>query len=184
MEDAAIISLFFERDESAISELDRKYGRLCHKVAQNILKNSQDAEECVNDAYLGVWNAVPPQNPSPLLSFVLKIVRNISIAKYHKNTAHKRNSHYDIALSEIEEIIASHTTPENEAEAKMLTRMIESFLDTLDKESRVIFVRRYFLSESYDDIASATGLSSKNVSVRLTRTRKKLKEYLSNREVI
>lgn len=184
MGDEEIIALFFERSEKAISELDKKYGRTCHLIASNILKNNQDAEECVSDAYLGVWNAVPPQNPKPLSTFLYRIIRNISVTRYYKNTAKKRNSFYDVALSEIEEIIACASTPENEVEGKVLTGMIESFLDGLDKESRVIFVRRYWLSDSYEEIAKLTGLSVKNISVKLTRLRKKLKEYLSSQEVI
>lgn len=89
MEDKKIIELFFDRSEQAISELDTKYGKFCHNLSYNILKNRQDAEECVSDAYLGAWNAIPPQKPDPLLSFLLKIVRNISIMRYHSNTAIK-----------------------------------------------------------------------------------------------
>lgn len=184
MEDEEIISLFFDRNDSAIDELDRKYGKLCHKIAHNILKNSQDAEECVNDAYFGVWNTVPPQKPDLLSAFLLKIVRNISLSRYRMNTAQKRNSFYDVALEELEETLFSPGGVESHTEGKLATRAIESFLDTLDRESRVVFIRRYWFGDSYDDIARLTGLSSKNVSVKLTRLRKKLKEYLSSLEVI
>lgn len=102
MDDREIIKLFFERSEQAITELSNKYGTVCSKIAFNILNSKQDAEECVNDAYLGVWNTVPPQDPSPLLSYVCRIVRNLSIKKYRANTADKRNSIYDVALDELE----------------------------------------------------------------------------------
>ena len=110
MEDERIIELFFARSEQAIKELDSKYGKVCYSISYNILNNNLDAEECVNDAYLGTWNAIPPQKPNPLLAFVCKIVRNISIMRHRTNTAMKRNSSYDIAMSEIEHCIAASST--------------------------------------------------------------------------
>lgn len=98
MEDAQIIELFFARSEDAISELDKKYGKLCHKLADNILASAQDAEECVNDAYLSTWNAIPPQRPESLPAFVGTLVRRCSITRYRANTAMKRNSHYDMCV--------------------------------------------------------------------------------------
>jgi DNA-directed RNA polymerase specialized sigma24 family protein len=98
--DSEIIDLFNERSEKAIMELSKKYGSVCRKVARNILNNDLDAEECVNDAFLGAWNTIPPQNPNPLLTYICRIVRNLSIKKYHANTAIKRNSFYDAALDE------------------------------------------------------------------------------------
>lgn len=184
MEDEQIIKLFFDRSESAITELDAKYGKGCVNLSYNILKNYEDAEECVNDAYLGVWNAVPPAYPNPLLTFLYKIVRNLSIKKYHVNTAMKRNSSYDVALSELEDCIASNDTVEMEVDAKELAKNIESFLDTLSEENRVIFMRRHWFSDSYKDIAERVGISEKNVSIRLVRIRKQMKEYLEKRGVI
>ena len=184
MNDEQIIGLFFERSEQAITELDKKYGRVCHSVSYNILSNRQDAEECVNDAYLGVWNAIPPAKPNPLLAFVCKIVRNISLKRYEQNTAVKRNSKYDVAMEELEECLASSATIEEEIAERELTKMIESFLDSLSKENRVIFLRRYWFSDTYADIAKQVGLTEKNVSVRLTRIRKELRKHLSEREIL
>ena len=107
MEDAQIVELFFARSEDAISELDQKYGKLYHQLADNILKSAQDAEECVNDAYLSTWNAIPPQRPESLSAFVGTLVRRCSITRYRANTAMKRNSHYDVCMEEIEEFLAS-----------------------------------------------------------------------------
>ena len=183
MNDEQIIGLFFERSEQAITELDKKYGRVCHSVSYNILHNRQDAEECVNDAYLGVWNAIPPAKPNPLLAFVCKIVRNISLKRYEQNTAGKRNSKYDVAIEELGECLSSATIEEEIAERE-LTKMIESFLDSLSKENRVIFMRRYWFSDTYADIAKQVGLTEKNVSVRLTRIRQKLRKHLLEREVL
>ncbi len=184
MNDERIIDLFFERSEQAIKELDGKYGNVFHALSFKILNNRQDAEECVNDAYLGAWNAIPPAKPNPLLAFVCRIVRNISLKRYEQNTAAKRNSHYDVAMEELEDSLACATTIEDEIAERALTEMIESFLDSLSKENRVIFLRRYWFSDTYADIARQVGLTEKNVSVRLTRIRKELREYLSEREVL
>lgn len=178
MDDRKIISLFFERSEQAIVELSAKYGAVYRKVAKNILNNTLDAEECVNDAYLGAWNTIPPNHPDQLFSYVCRIVRNLSIAKYHKNTALKRNSVYDTALDELEGCLASEKNVEEELSAKELSGLIDDFLDTLDQQNRVLFVRRYWYSDSIADIAMRMKLSDNNVSVRLSRIRGKLKKYL------
>ena len=169
IDDEKIIEMFLGRSEQGIRELDIKYGKVCHNLSYHIVGSRQDAEECVNDAYLGAWNAIPPARPNPLLSYLVKIVRNISLKIYWRKEAAKRSSHYTIALEEIE--------------ARELARIIESFLDTLTVENRIIFMRRYWFSDSYKDIARLVGLSEKNISVRLTRIRQKMKSYLAEREV-
>lgn len=184
MNDEKIIEMFFNRSEQAIRELNNKYGKICHNLSYNIVNNSQDAEECVNDAYLGAWNAIPPARPNPLLTYICKIVRNISLKLYWRKEADKRNSHYTIAMEEIEACIADPNTVEAEIEAKELANIIEEFLDTLTLENRVIFMHRYWFSDSYKGIAELTGLSEKNISVRLTRIREKMKQYLIKREVL
>ena len=183
IEDEKIIEMFFERSEQGIRELDIKYGTVCHNLCYHIVGSRQNAEECVNDAYLGVWNTIPPARPNPLLSYVLKIVRNISIKIYWRKEAAKRSSHYTIALEEIEACIADQKNIEEEIEVRELACIIESFLDTLTIENRVIFMRRYWFSDSYKDIAEFVGLSEKNISVRRTRIREKMKQYLIEREV-
>ena len=177
-DDEKIIDMFFERSEQGIRELDMKYGKICHNLSYNIVNNRQDAEECVNDAYLGAWNAIPPVRPNPLLAYIVKIVRNISLKIYWRKEAAKRSGHYKIALEEIEGCIADRKTVEDEIEARELARIIEGFLETLPLENRVIFMRRYWFVDSYKDIAGFTGLSEKNISVRLTRIREKMKQYL------
>lgn len=184
MEDTQIIELFFARDQQAITELAAKYGSVCHKLSYQILNNQLDAEECVNDAYLGTWNSIPPRRPNPLLTFLCKIVRNLSIKRYHANTAIKRNSTYCVALREVEQDVTAPDTVEDEVEAKSLARLIEAFLDSLSIENRVIFMRRYWFSDSYEEIAQRVGLTEKNVSVRLTRLRKQLKEHLQKEGVL
>ncbi len=183
IDDEKIIEMFFERSEQGIRELDNKYGKICHNLSYNIVSNRQDAEECVNDAYLGVWNAIPPAQPTPLLTYVCKIVRNISLKSYYRKEAAKRSSRYTIAMEEIEACIADPNTVEAGIEARELARIIESFLDTLTVENRVIFMRRYWFFDSCKDIAGFVGLTEKNISVRLTRIRQKMKAYLVEREV-
>ena len=183
IDDEKIIDLFFERSEQGIRELDNKYGAVCHNLSYNIVNNRQDAEECVNDAYLGAWNAIPPVHPNPLLSYIVKIVRNISLKIYWRKESAKRNSTYTIAMGEIETCIADPNTVETEIEARELARIIEAFLDTLTVKERVIFMRRYAYADTYADIAKRVGISEKNVSVRLTLIRQKMKQYLIEREV-
>lgn len=183
IDDERIIELFFERSEEAIQELDNKYSKVCHRLSYNIVNNRQDAEECVNDAYLGAWNAIPPEKPDPLLTYLCKIVRNISLKMYYRKEAAKRSSTYTIAMEEIEACTASPNTVETEFEARELARIIESFLDTLTVENRVIFMRRYWFSDSCKDIAGLVGLTEKNITVRLTRIRQKMKRYLIEKGV-
>lgn len=175
MEDSKIIELFNERSEQAIIELSNKYKKTATKIAYNILGNTLDAEECVNDAYLGVWNTIPPQNPNPLKTYFYHIVRNLAIKKYHSNTAIKRNSIYDVSLDELENCFG---VLDDQFEIAEMVEIINKFLANVKKEDRIIFVKRYWYSESISDIAKAMKTSNHNVSVRLSRTRKKLKEYL------
>ena len=184
MDDEKIIELFFNRSEQAIEEVDKKYGKTCHNISYNILHNKLDAEECVNDAYLGAWNAIPPARPNPLLTYLCKIVRNLSLKRYEFNTAIKRNSTYDVAMEELESCLSSPETVESEIALKELTHIIENFLDSLSTENRVIFLRRYWFSDTYSDIAARVGMTEKNVSVRLTRIRDKLRNNLTEREVL
>lgn len=183
MDDQKIIELFFARSEAGIKELDAKYGKYFRELSYSILNNKQDAEECVNDAYIGVWYAIPPKNPNPLLTFVCKIVRNVSINRYNHNKAQKRYSEYLVSLEELGDIISDKTTVADEIAEEELIGYIEEFLDTQTKENRVIFMRRYWFSDSYDMIARRTGISKRTVSVRLTRMRSKLKIFLKERGI-
>lgn len=184
IEDEKIIELFFERSEQGIQELDIKYGRVCRRISHNIVNNEQDAEECVNDAYWGAWRKIPPARPNPLLAYICKIVRNISLKRYYSNRALKRSGNYTVALEEIAACVAAPDNLENEVAAKELTRIIEHFLELLTVENRLIFLRRYWFADSCKDIASYLGISEKNVVVRLVRIRRKLKEYLRESGVI
>lgn len=183
MEDSKIIDLFFERSEQAIIELSQKYGAACVSLADNILGDKCDAEECVNDAYLAVWDTVPPQRPDSLSAYLGGIVRKRAIAKYHANTAQKRHNSLDVALDELEECLASTSFVEEQADADALAEKLNAFLGSLDEESRNLFVRRYWQADSMQDLAALFHTSEGNVRVRLTRIRKKLKEYLIKEEI-
>ena len=178
MTDTEIIDLFFERSEQAIRELAGKYGGAVSRIAYNILGNRQDAEECVNDTWLGTWNAIPPERPSPLGSFVCRIARNLATKKYHANTAKKRDSQYDAALDELAEYIPDGENVEDTYGAKELAAAINRFLETIDYRDKFLFMRRYWYSDSLTDISKLSGLSYKTVSVRLTRVKEKLKKHL------
>ncbi len=178
LEDSKIIELLFARAEQAIAMLSAKYGTVCNRIARNILKNDLDTEECVNDTYLAAWNTIPPEKPDPLKNYIFRIVRNISIAKYHANTSIKRNSYYDVALEELESCLGVYVTVEQELAASELSKLIDSFLATLDEESQMLFVRRYWYSDGISDLADRFQTTANNVSVRLSRIRGKLKKYL------
>ena len=184
MLDSGIIALFFSRSDRAIPELDKKYGAACHRTASNILGNPQDAEECVNDTYLGVWNSIPPQDPEPLSTYVLRIVRNISIRRVQYNRAAKRSGNYQECYEELSECIADNTTPETVYHARELTHYIEDFLDSLSRTNRLLFVRRYWYLDSIKGLASATGLNEGAVRTRLSRMRQQLKEQLQEKGVM
>ena len=177
MDDSKIIDLYWQRQPQAIEETAARYGAFCYGIARNILSLHEDAEECVNDAYLGVWNSVPPQRPDPLRSFLCRIVRNLSISRYHANTAKKRNSSYDVALEELEGILSGGSA-EEALDERELSRSINRFLDLLEEKTRVMFVLRYYHACPVADIARRMGLRPNNVSVRLLRTREKLREHL------
>ena len=181
MDDKQIIRLFFERSEQAITELSQKYGDLCMKIARRILNDHQDAEECVNDAYLGAWNSIPPQSPDPLRSYICRIVRNRSLKKLRANTAIKRGSQFEVSLSELEDCIPDSSMDE-QLSISELSAQINAFLAVLPKDDRLMFVKRYWFSESISELADAFGITENNVSVRLSRIRGKLHQYLNRKE--
>lgn len=182
MDDNGIIELFFERSEKAVEELSAKYGRLCMGIAVNVLGSYQDAEECVNDTYLGVWNAIPPARPNSLTAFVCRLARNISINRYKYNSAKKRGA-YGVCISELEECLPSGSTAEERFETEELSRHIDEFLDTLDKTDRMLFVRRYWYMDGFGELSARSKLSAGAVRTRLSRLRGGLRKFLESRGV-
>lgn len=179
MEDQQIIALFFERSQRAVAELSEKYGKLCRSLSLRIVGDEQDAEECVNDAYLAVWDTIPPQNPSSLSAYVCKITRNLSLKRYRHNSAQKRNDLYERSLDELSECIADGGDVEYRLDEKELTASIDRFLGTLNPVDRVMFVQRYWLCCDISGIARHLNKSKNYVNVHLFRTRTRLKDHLS-----
>ncbi len=178
MEDAGIVELLFARSERAVEELAGKYGAGCRRIAGNILGDDRDAEECVNDTYLGVWNAVPPKRPDPLRAFVYRVARNLAVKRYHRNSARKRGGGYDAVLDELEECLAGFPTLEDQLEARELSRLLDLFLDGLSERDRALFVRRYWYAEPVESLAKHFGATPNNIYVRLHRIRDRLRQYL------
>lgn len=183
MEDAQIIELYFKRSERAIAETAQKYGRLCRSIAMNILGNFSDAEECENDTYVAAWNAIPPTRPNIFSAFLSRITRNIALNKYEYNRAKKRNNEFDLILSELEECVSSGETVEDIYAAGEAAEVIDDYLAGLKRETRVIFVRRYWYSDSVRDIAKRLRISESKVKTTLFRTRRELKKYLEQRGI-
>lgn len=180
-DDEQILALLFAREEEALRALDRKYGRLCRDLARRVTDSDEDAEECVNDAYLALWNAVPPARPERLGAYLCRIVRNRALNIRDRQA--NRGSRYSVAMEELGDTLAAADTPETAVEAQELARLLKEFLSTLTAENRTIFLQRYWFAASGKEIATQVGLTEKNVTVRLTRLRAKLRDYLAEREV-
>lgn len=176
MEDHKIIHLLWERAESALDALAAKFGPRLMSTARNILGNRQDAEESVSDTYFAIWNSIPPQKPEPLAGFVYKTGRNLALKRLRYQTAQKRSA-YEVSLDELAECIPAPALGET-VEARELGRAIDAFLDTLSRDSRNIFLRRYWFGDSIRQIAQHYGTSANAVTVRLSRCRKQLGDYL------
>lgn len=179
MEDFEIVELYWDRDENAITQTDRKYGKYCRKIAFSIVNDREDTEECVNDTYLQTWNSLPPQRPEKLSTYLGKICRNISINLYEKMTADKRGGNEtDACLDEISELIGGSSEVEEQLDLTVLTDLINKFLRRCEKQARTVFVQRYWYMMSVKEIARENRMSDSNVKMTLSRTREKLKLYL------
>lgn len=185
MEDKQILALFLARSGEAIEELQRRDGPQCLALARRFLPDERDAQECVNDALLALWHAIPPAQPIPLRPYLYKVVRNQCLKRLEHQAASKRSA-YMVAMQELEPYCPAPDCVEDDFSAResyrTLTQHMEAFLSTLSKENRIIFLRRYWFCDSYADIARRVGLREKTVSVRLTRLRKKLRLFLLKKE--
>lgn len=184
MEDSKIIELLFLRCETALGAIEKKYRSTCMKIAMNVLNDYQEAEECVNDTFFGVWNSIPPNKPDPLSSYIFCITRNIAINIRKRDTAKKRKGNYELCLDEIEEFLCSPETVEDTVSEAELANYIDEFLSTLNKTNRYIFVRRFWYLDSYEDISKAIGIKNGAVRIRLTRVKVQLKKYLESKGVV
>ena len=178
MEDKRIIQLLWDRAEEAIDALAGRFGKLLYQIARNILSSHWDAEECVSDTYLAVWNAIPPTRPDSLTGFVCRVGRNTALNHLRSQTARKRCGDYELSLQELEATLAAPGFWET-VDARALGRAIDAFLDTLPADSRILFLRRYWFGDSVKEIAALLSMKENAVSVRLSRIRDKLKTHLT-----
>lgn len=176
MDDLQIVKLFFERNEQAIRETEIKYARLCRAIALNVLGSAEDAEECVNDAYLSVWNTIPPANPDNFKAYVCRITRNLALKRLEYNSAQKRSSAALVPLSELEDTLSVKTLSDDDGHE--LGKLISSFLCTQKADVRNVFIRRYWYLDSVSEIARKYSFSESKVKSMLYRTRCKLGKYL------
>ena len=180
MNDKNIVDLYFNRDEEAIAQTDKKYGRYCYSIAYNILTNKEDAEESVSDTYMTAWRAIPPRRPSVLSTFLGKITRHISIDRWRERSAYKRGGgEVTLALEELEDCVAGLQNVEMEYERKELIRAYVKFLDMLPDTERRVFLCRYWYVDSVEAIAEKFGFSQSKVKTMLYRTRAKLRKQLA-----
>lgn len=185
MEDNQIIELFWERSEMAITETSNKYSKYCYHISYTILHNNEDAEECVNDTYINAWKSIPPHRPNKLATFLGKITRNLSLQRYIKYKAQKRGmGQVDIALSELEECISDKTDVEQAMDEIILSETLDTFLRALPKETRVVFVARYWYLYSIHEISELYNMSESKVKSILFRTRNKLKLRLEMEGIV
>lgn len=184
MEDEQIIELYFNRDESALTETARKYGAFCLGIALNVLSVREDAEECVNDTYHTAWNQIPPTRPDSFKAFLGKIVRNSAISKYRAAHAKKRFNGLEVMLSELNDCVPAAGDVEQEIEAKELTEYINTWLAGLKPEDRALFVRRYWYGDEVRDLAKRCGISGTKMTQRMLRLRRKLKAFLTEKGVV
>ena len=185
MEDNEIVDLYWERSETAISETSKKYSRYCRFISFNILQNNEDSEECVNDTYLRAWNAIPPNRPNCLATFLGKITRNLSLDKIKKYSTEKRGlGQTELVLSELDNCVPSSSTVEQEIDKKELVEILNSFLENLPKEKRIMFMQRYWYLMPIKEIAQRSGNSESKVKSALFRARNNLKIILEKEGVI
>lgn len=181
MEDEKIVGMFFERDEQALCETEKKYRGLCLGIAKNILNSLSDAEECFSDTLMALWNAIPPERPSDLKAYVCRVERNIAMTRLDYLTAQKRARQCEVPIGEFEEILPDGFTEEALRRVEF-EAMLNGFLEKLAPEQRKVFLRRYFFFDPVAEIAEDMKMSESKVKSMLFRTRKKLKSYLTGKE--
>lgn len=183
MEDSKIVELFLTRDETAINESKAKYGRLLHSIAYGILANHEDCEECVSDTFYKAWTNIPPERPEYLSAYLGRIVRNLSINLWKANHAQKRFHPADVSLDEIGDILPVGNSVEEEIDARELARHISDWLRALEKEERILFLRRYWYGQSLKELAHAQNTTANKLAGRMYRLRQNLKDSLEQKGI-
>lgn len=185
MDDAKIIDLFWARDETAVTETAKKYSGYCFHISYFILRSNEDAEECVNDTYLNAWNSIPPRRPDRLSAFLGRITRNLALQRYAGLNAQKRGAgQVDIALHELEDCIPDRDSESRLTDEIVLTETLNSFLGTLPKQTRTVFVLRYWSLCSVKEISEVCGMSESKIKSMLFRTRNKLRHRLETEGIV
>ena len=185
MGDRQILELFFARSQDALEQVRRRYGSQMDHLAGNLLGNPLDAEECVNDALLAAWNAIPPQQPKPLLPWLYATVRNLALKRVRQKRAEKRGGgEFALAYDELAETLAAREDPQELLGARELGELVDRFLDTLSRQDRVLFLGRYWYGEPYRAMAARLGMTENACAVRVSRTREKLRTYLKKEGVL
>ena len=185
MDDVRIVEMLWQRDDGALSELKVKHERLILSVAQKVLKNREDSEECLNDTLLAAWNSIPPAKPKNLGAFLCKIARNLSLKKWRSKTAEKRGGKgFYCLVSELDECISDGKTVDEAVNEKQLAAIIDSFLRSLDADERDLFILRYFYFYSVTSLSEKFGFSKSKVKTQLYRTRQKLSIRLQKEGVM
>lgn len=183
--DEIIVDMYWSRDEQAIRMSEEKYGKYCASIAERILADVQDVEECVSDVYLKAWNSIPPKKPEVLRTFLGKLTRNAAFDRYRRTSARKRGKgEIPLVVEELEECIAGGSEPEKQLEEKELRSVLNAFLGNLPKAKRVLFLRRYWYADSVTNIAKRYSMTPGAVSTSLHRMREDLKKYLTERGVL
>lgn len=182
MEDAEIIELFWARNEDAIKETDAVYGRKLNTLAKNILLSREDAEESVSDTYMETWKTIPPHRPNYFFAFLASICRHLSLNRLDWNMAAKRKAEV-VSLTEEMELCIPDTSHEQTMRGKELGRILDGFLESLPKDSRLIFLRRYWYVDTIAEIAQRYGMTESKVKMQLSRTKEKLRTYLEKEEI-
>ena len=179
MSDQDIVSLYWQRDEDAIKETDRKYRAYLLTIARNIVRDLRDCEECLNDTYLGAWNAIPPARPTLLQAFLATIMRRTAIDRYRANTRERRVPADEIdSFSELEYVIADGAHPAKEAEAEQLSALISGYVRTLPRRRKYVFMARYFAARSIPEVAQALSCSEATINREIARIREELRKLL------
>ncbi len=184
MKDREIVALYLERNEDAIEASENKYGKYCFFIAHNILGNTEDSEECVNDTYMKAWNSIPPHKPEKLSTFLGKITRNLALDILEKKSAKKRgNNILSLVLEELHECIPSPVSAENAVDKLQLIENLNCFLKTLSVENRKIFLQRYWYMMPVKEIAKENDFTESKVKMSLMRTRESLRIFLEKEGV-
>ena len=184
MDDREIVKLFWARSPQAVDALDEAYGPDLRRLAQRLLDNRQDAEECVNDTYLSLWQGIPPAKPDPLLPYALRVTRNLCLKRKRWNTAGKRSSPFDAAFEELEDCLGDSAGPEAIFDEGELKAALNSFVRGLSHRDRVLFLGRYWYGCSLKELGERLSITENNGAVRLSRLREKLKAHLRKKGVL